>query len=165
MDLFLLRHGVAVEKEQWTGGDAQRPLSREGTGRMEAEARTMARLGMGLDRILCSPFVRARQTAQIVARALDLREPPAPDERLSPGFDSGSLESILGENEGAKALMLVGHEPDFSRLIGGLTGGRVEFKSGSLARVALPRPGLRVCTLLWLLPPGVMETGIRAESP
>jgi phosphohistidine phosphatase len=156
MDLFFLRHGIAVEREQWKGDDRERPLSDEGILRMEAEAKTMARLDMGLERIICSPFIRARRTAEIVARALGLTEKPVQDARLAPGFDSAGLERILREHRPVRALMLVGHEPDFSRLAGWLTGGRVEFKSGSLARVGLREPDLRRSTLLWLLPPGLM---------
>ncbi len=156
MDLFLLRHGIAVEREEWEGDDRERPLSEDGVSRMQAEAKTMASLGLGLERIFCSPFTRARRTAEIVAKALGLANALAEDERLQPGFDPAGLERILRERRGVKALMLVGHEPDLSRLIGKLTGARVEFKSGSLARIGLPDPKSPKGTLLWLLPPAAM---------
>ncbi len=159
MDLFLLRHGIAVEREEWEGDDRERPLSEDGVSRMQAEAKTMASLGLGLERVVCSPFTRARQTAEIVAKTLGLTNALAEDERLEPGFDSVGLERILRERRGLKTLMLVGHEPDLSRIIGKLTGARVEFKSGSLARIGVPDPQSPKGTLLWLLPPGALAIG------
>lgn len=54
--------------------------------------------------------------------------------------------------------MVVGHEPDFSAMIGGLTGGsRVEMKKGGLARVDLASPSSSDGTLVYLLPPRALR--------
>jgi len=63
---------------------------------------------------------------------------------------------ILQAYPEAKALMLVGHEPDFSQLIGELIGGgRVTCKKGSLACVELNNTSLQG-ELVWLVPPSVL---------
>jgi phosphohistidine phosphatase SixA len=64
---------------------------------------------------------------------------------------------MLEEYKQANAIMLVGHEPDFSQTIGALTGGRVVVKKGGLARVDLqPDSGALAGDLVWLIPPKVL---------
>jgi phosphohistidine phosphatase len=157
MELYFLRHGDAGTPPGWKGTDEQRPLSREGAARMRREAKAIARLRLPLEAILASPLLRARQTAEIVARAVGLRDGVSVDERLRPGFGKGELEQILIAHRVIRGLMLVGHEPDFSRVISAWTGGgRVEMQKGSLARVDLPTLAPGAGVLAWLLPPGVL---------
>jgi phosphohistidine phosphatase len=157
MKLFFLRHGLAGDPTEWPANDADRPLTDYGKERMGREAATIARLDLGLDAILTSPLVRAYQTAEIVARELDLLDALKSDERLAPGFDREELAGILRDHAEAGAVMLVGHEPDFSGTIGSLIGGaRVVCKKGSLAYVELPDPSSSEGTLVWLIPPKVL---------
>jgi phosphohistidine phosphatase len=156
MEIYFLRHGDAGAAEGWKGPDAERPLSAEGTARMQREADAIARLRPGVDLILTSPLVRARQTAQIVAQALHKEGALSPDDRLAPGFHARALARILEEHAGRAGLMLVGHEPDFSSVIAACTGGgRIECKKGSLIRVDITGPSL-AGILVWLLPPRVL---------
>ena len=155
MEIYFLRHG----EYQKTAGlkDAECPLSDQGASRMEREASFFARLGLRLDLIISSPLLRARQTAEIVARALRLPDALVADERMAPGFGPDALFLILREHAGLKAAMLVGHEPDFSRTIASCTGGgRVECRKGSLARVDLESSASLEGNLAWLLPPEVL---------
>ncbi len=157
MELYFLRHGDAGNPTGWKGTDEQRPLSKEGAALMQREAAAIALLRLPLDAILTSPLVRARQTAEIVARATGLLDGVSIEERLRPGFGTGELEGILGAHRASRGLMLVGHEPDFSRVISICTGGgRVECKKGSLVRVDLADPASLAGVLAWLLPPGVL---------
>lgn len=152
MDVYFLRHGEAVRKEEWNGGEAERPLSAAGAARMEREAASLASLRIAPVALLASPLLRARQTAEIVAR--HLRPPVAVtvDERLAPGFGPDALRRILAEHTGSKALLLVGHEPDFSATIAKCVGGgRIELKTGGLARVVLDDPAKPSGILSWLL--------------
>jgi len=158
MKLYFLRHGLAGQRSEWTGDDFERPLTDEGQARMAREAVTIAKLGLNLDLILTSPLVRAYQTAQSVAQHLSLLDKLITDERLAPGFSTEQLAPLLREHSNATALMLVGHEPDFSKVIGDLIGGgRVECKKGSLACVEVPDPVRLAGELLWLLPPKILE--------
>lgn len=157
MDLFFLRHGEAQGREEWKGDDEERPLSEEGAARMRREAKTLAGLSLGVSLILSSPLVRALETAEIVAAALGLKDSPLTDRRLAPGFNATALREILSEHAGAAALLLVGHEPDFSETIEAcIGGGRVECKKGGLARLDITDPLRPRGSLLWLLPPRVL---------
>ena len=153
MKLYFLRHGLAAEREEWSGDDAARPLTDEGKARMARAAAVFAKLELGLDAIITSPLVRAVQTAEIVARELKMQNRLVTDERLAPGFDADALAKILPAYPKAAALMLVGHEPDFSETISYLIGGgRVVCKKGGLALVELNATNLKG-ELVWLVPP------------
>jgi phosphohistidine phosphatase len=157
MRIYFLRHGQAAVRGEWGGADSERPLTETGVELMRREAEGMKRLGLGLEVIITSPYARAAQTADIVAERLDMRGRPMRDERLAPGFGPRLLAEILRENELAGAVLLVGHEPDFSETVGDLVGGaRLVFKKGALARVDLPEHSVRRGDLVWLVPPGVL---------
>ena len=141
MDLYFLRHGLAGHGSQWEGDDWERPLTDEGRERLRQEGETLARLGLAPEFLVSSPLLRALETAQIVAPYLANAPKVNVDKRLEPGFSAKQLEQILEAYAGAKSLMLVGHEPDFSETIGQLIGGgRVVCKKGGLAWVELPEP-------------------------
>ncbi len=154
MRLYFLRHGLA-DRSAWHGPDDLRPLTPRGVQRMQAEARTLAALGIAPTAVLTSPLQRALQSAQITARSLGIVAQTDP--RLAPGFDLVALYAILRQYAGADSLMLVGHEPDFSLTIGALIGGgSVVCKKGTLARVDLHTLDPPRGTLVWLLPPKVL---------
>ncbi|MFY9632464.1 MAG: histidine phosphatase family protein [Candidatus Cybelea sp.] len=157
MRLYFLRHGVAVEPNEWTGRDFERPLTREGIGRMEREARAIAELSLDLEAIVTSPLLRARQTAEIVASRLKLQDALVLDDRLAGGFDVKSCAAILADHADARALMLVGHEPACSLTVGSLAGdASIEIKKGALAGIELSGPSSTHGTLFCLIPPKVL---------
>jgi phosphohistidine phosphatase len=156
MELYLLRHGIAADVGPEGSGDAGRPLTEEGIAKIKEVSRGLRSLGVRLDTLLSSPLVRARQTAEIVGRALGLDVELA--DALAPGCDIARLRELIGEHRGAERVMIVGHEPDFSGLAGDLTGGsRVEFKKGGLARVDLDAVDEGAGMLAWLLPPRALR--------
>jgi len=150
MELYFLRHGVSVSQADWAGDDGQRPLTEAGKVAMAREAATLARLGLRPDVIVTSPLVRARQTAEIVAAGLEATDRLESDGRLAEGFGPKRLRKVLRAHKDARHIMLVGHEPDFSRTIGKLTGGRLLCSKGGLARVDLADVEDRQGELLWL---------------
>lgn len=156
--IHFLRHGRA-DRAAFTGSDdRQRPLTGLGRERMEREAAALADLDLGLDVILTSPLVRCRQTAEIVAAALGLDDELHETPLLQPGFDVDDLKQLLAEHADCGAVLLVGHEPDFSETVSRLTGGsNLLMKKGGLARVDLFSgfPGL-AGDLVWLLPPRIL---------
>jgi phosphohistidine phosphatase len=152
MELYFLRHGIAADVGPDGSGDAGRPLTAKGIAKLKEEARGLRRLGVRPDIVLTSPLVRARQTAEIVRHALGLDSRVV--DALAPGCDIARLRDLLGEYRSAERIMVVGHEPDFSELVGTLTGGsRVQLKKGGLVRVDLDTIGEGAGTLVWLLPP------------
>jgi phosphohistidine phosphatase len=157
VNCYFLRHGIAVEPDEWTGRDFDRPLTHDGIERMKFEARAIAALSLQLDVIMTSPLLRARQTAEIVANRLKLRDEIVEDERLANGFDARRLSEILGEHDKAEAIMLVGHEPTMSATIGRIVGdAQVELKKGALAGVALSDASATRGMLICLIPPKVL---------
>ena len=156
LTLYFLRHGQAGDSEEWQGDDGKRPLTADGKKRMQREAAGIKALRLPLTLILTSPLTRAQQTAEIVAETLGI--PVAADDRLVPGLGASVLRPIVQEHRKASALMLVGHEPDFGDTVSQLTGGsRVIMKKGGLAAVELDSPDSVHGSLLWLIPPKILE--------
>lgn len=155
MKLYFQRHGLA-DWPHWQGPDDERPLNPDGIAQLKAQAGTLQALGLELDAIIASPLPRAQQTAEIVAAALGMEV--ATDRNLAPGFSIEKLPGVLKPYRNAKAVMVVGHESDFSECISTLIGGGlIVLKKGGLARVDLgPGEPLRG-QLAWLLTPKLLN--------
>lgn len=157
MNCYFLRHGIAVEPDEWQRSDDDRPLTREGIARMEREAKGIEDLSLDLDVIVTSPLLRARQTAEIVADRLKLGGGIVEDARIAHGFDADSCRAILADHTDAQSIMLVGHEPTMSETIGRLIGGAsIELKKAALAAVEFADHSARVGTLIFLIPPKLL---------
>jgi len=156
--LHLLRHAHAGDSTTWSGADAERPLTRKGRDQAARLARFLATNGIRPDAIMSSPKVRAQQTAEIVATALDLTV--RLDERLGDGYDLADLARIV-EDSRVAAPMLVGHDPDLSFALAGLCAARgLTMRKGSLATIELRgsfTPGSGI--LRWLVPPDLLAAG------
>jgi phosphohistidine phosphatase len=162
MRCYFLRHGLALDREDWQDDDAKRPLTPEGVEKMEREAKTIAALKLDLDVIVTSPFVRAQQTAEIVAKALKMRDRLIEKPILGLDFDLEHLAKLLEGHAGAKAIMFVGHDPSMSTTIGQLIGSAsVEMRKGSLACVDMLAGDSPKGQLIFLLPPKVLAARIR----
>lgn len=155
MELYFLRHGAAAPRGEWEGEDAQRPLTEQGREDVARVAAFLARTAPALDAIVTSPYLRASETAEIVAQHLNLQDKVVTDEKIAPGFDSGRLAKLAKQFPEAKALLLVGHEPDFSTTVRELTGGRVVFKKAAAAYVQTPDDAPRRGVLIWLVQPNL----------
>ena len=114
-ELVLLRHGIA-EPRQAGRDHPDRPLTLAGRQRTRLVMAALVQRGLWLDRLLCSPYRRALQTAELAVEA-GLAPGLAVDERLEPG---GALETLLTPFDGC--IGLVGHEPDLGDLACGLLG-------------------------------------------
>jgi len=155
--VYFLRHGIAADRDEWKGDDFERPLTAEGRERMEREAKALAKLGLEPGVIVTSPLVRAKQTAEILADALKMRKKLVEDERVAQNFDRVKLAGVLQDHAGVDEVVIVGHEPDFSALVGDLVGGAaIALKKGGLACVELTSASAPAGELLWLIPPKVL---------
>jgi phosphohistidine phosphatase len=158
MIVYFLRHGLAEDRDTWKEDDDLRPLTDKGKLQMERVAEAISDLAPDLDAIITSPLVRARQTALIIAKKLEMEESLVEDGRLSPGFGLAELGEIINEQSGAEGLILVGHEPDFSLTISQVIGGgRLVCKKGGVARVDLIALDPPQGELVWLLPPKIFS--------
>lgn len=139
MRIYLMRHGPAGDSATWADDDRLRPLTEKGERKVALAAKGLQLLHPGVDMLVSSPLVRARQTADIVGAALGL--PVEEQEALSPGFGLAQLAGLLTIYTEARGLMLFGHEPDFSALIGRLIasrgGARVMMKKGACCALDL----------------------------
>ncbi len=153
--LHLLRHAHAGDPAKWDRPDDIRPLSARGIRQAERLAGLLVSGGFVTDAIVTSPLVRAEQTARIVAEALGMKA--RVDDRLAPGFDLGALAALHDDLGRPGSLVVVGHDPDLSELLGDLTGAPLVMRKGALARidVAPPiEPGAG--SLRWLIPPDAL---------
>jgi phosphohistidine phosphatase len=154
MEIYFVRHGPAGERDEWRGDDYERPLTEEGRQLMISVAAGLKGQNISPDLILTSPLVRARQTAEIVAQGLGIPGRLVVEKRLTPGFSAETLAKILRAYPDVTALMLVGHEPDFSTTVGKLIGGgRVICKKGGLAHIEMTNPKSLKGKLVALIPP------------
>lgn len=161
MNLYLMRHGIAVAaNDPGIDSDSARPLTQKGTKRMRRAAQGLRRLGVSFDTVLTSPFVRARQTAEIVAESLGLEDRLEDLSELTPESSVDHLISGLIRFQDREHVLLVGHNPLLGDAASFLIAGKkeirleIELKKGGLCRIEIdglpPRtPG----TLHWFLTP------------
>jgi len=156
MRLYFLRHAQAGQGNHGDPKDDLRALTPEGIAQMQVAARAMAALGLKPAHIYSSPLVRARQTADIAAKALKVKVEERPE--VGPGFSIHAVDTLIEGLNDSDEVMFVGHEPDFSATVSALIGGgEVMMKKGGLARVDVPiRRPLRGA-LVWLIAPKVFE--------
>jgi len=164
MNIYLLRHGIAVEPGT-TGyeSDSERPLTAKGKNRLRAAARAMEELGLSFDLILSSPLLRAKQTAEIIAGHLKLRKKLAFSDHLAPAGNPRLLIQQLNQSRPEpENVLLVGHEPYLGKLMALLVSGNttleIDFKKGGLCKLAAEFLLYGRCAkLAWLLTPRQME--------
>lgn len=162
MELYLIRHGIAVERGIYAQ-DCDRPLTDKGRDRTQCVAQRLDQLGLHFDLILTSPFLRARQTAEILyeaglGAALETSGLLEPDCPLEPWLQW--LESWPHRQGGC--LALVGHEPNWSawteQLIFGEPLGHLRVKKAGLVGLRLPEQlsPRGNSELFWLAPPRLL---------
>jgi phosphohistidine phosphatase len=142
--LWLLRHGEAVPHD--SKPDADRELTARGERQSIAAGEGLARLGVEFSACYTSPKIRARDTAKLACRALNIE--PEDAESLANGFDrDDALELLLPHGDDGRVLA-VGHDPSFSQVVYDLTGGRIDFKKGGIAALRVERGSAELLALL-----------------
>lgn len=152
MKLYFLRHGEA-DWPNWNKPDDERPLTERGKKEMKKIAVFLTRLDLSLDHIITSPLPRAKQTAEPVAKRFELTL--SEDELLEPGFSIAEFKRLVKKYPG-ESLMIVGHEPDFTKTISELTGARLKLSKAGLALVDVDLASMRG-KLLWVFPPKIAK--------
>jgi len=160
MNLYLIRHAIA-EEESATGEDSQRNLTEKGAKKMRAIAKGLRALGVEFDFILTSPYVRAEQTADILADVFKMKKKVAVSENLTPMGDPDLLFAEINEKYSVTSLAIVGHEPYLSTLVSLLTANGspvdITFKKGGVCHLAAEDlHHTRKATIEWLMTPGVL---------
>ncbi len=189
--LWLLRHADA--EPHGTREDSERRLTERGERQARLAGEAIALMGVEFEALLSSPKERALRTATVAAQAwsehrsretLASGEHPRFGQRekleihapLAEGFDARQALAVMsalpsrprpaGEAAPSARVLLVGHEPDLSTVVGELTGARIDLKKGGLAIVRIDGPGGE---LLVLLRPGelalIAKGGVAASVP
>lgn len=164
MNIFILRHGIAVERgTKGFENDSERPLTAKGKRQLRKSATAMRKMKLRFDLILSSPYERAKRTAEIVVEELKLKKRLKFSDSLKYENDPAM---VIGEiavlKPVPKDLLLVGHEPYLGRLISWLTSGEeevaIDFKKGGLCKLEVDKlhPG-KCARLVWLLTPKLMK--------
>lgn len=170
MDFYIVRHGPAEERGEAWPDDRKRPLTSDGKDKTSEAARGLRALGVSPDMIFTSPLVRARQTAEIVAKELDLASRVRETDHLEPGALAYPLLVEMAEAAPlAGAVMVVGHEPDLGYLVSRLLTGdgnavQAPLKKAGVVKIeldALPPRGRGV--LAWMLAPGQLRRLARGK--
>jgi phosphohistidine phosphatase len=163
MDLFLLRHGIAVDRGQpGYEDDSLRPLTPKGAARIHRIAQAAKRLRLKFDLILSSPYLRAQQTAQGIASFYKMEDKLRLTENLVPATLASALIGEIHETYAdALSILLVGHEPYLSGLVSVLLAGdenvMITFKKGGLCKLSVDELRYERCaTLEWLMTPKQM---------
>ena len=162
MNLYIIRHAIAVDEgTPEYEDDSQRPLTDKGKKKMRQIAKGLRTLGVGFDLILSSPYVRAKETAEILADVFKIKSDIAFSDNLIPMGDPDLLIAEMNEKYGANSIALVGHEPHLSALIGLLVsenaGLDMTLKKGGVCRLSVDDlHHTRKATLEWLLTPGIL---------
>ncbi|MDZ7839704.1 MAG: phosphohistidine phosphatase SixA [Gammaproteobacteria bacterium] len=168
MQVVLFRHGIAEDREEFARAgrpDSDRPLTGKGAERTRRAAAGLLSVLDGVDCVAASPYVRARQTADIVAdRCAEAGRAPERDslDAMQPGGDYGAVLRWLGARDIRDTVVLVGHEPDLSGLMAWLIAGRrdgfARFKKSGACLIGFAAPPARGDgELLAFLPPAVLR--------
>jgi phosphohistidine phosphatase len=138
MFIYIARHAWAGERgdPRWPD-DSLRELTPEGIERYTEVVKALADHGFAPARIVTSPYIRCRQTADIIAKYVDGKPEIDELEALEPGSDLDPLIEWTNE-QGGEDVCWVGHSPDVERLAAELIGdgaGRVRFAKGAVAAI------------------------------
>jgi phosphohistidine phosphatase len=159
-ELYLVRHAIAAERGDEWPDDTRRPLTERGISRFKIGIKALPVLDVAIDEIFTSPLVRAKQTAELLAAALETRPTVKVLDALAPGHTPGAAMAQLAKAAKRRRIALVGHEPDLGELAAHLIGAQrpLPLKKGGICRIDVE--GLsarRAGSLIWFVTPKVLR--------
>ncbi|HER35493.1 MAG: phosphohistidine phosphatase SixA [Halothiobacillaceae bacterium] len=164
MDLLIIRHAAAEDREAFAlegRPDSERPLTRRGVDRMQMATRGLTTMALPIERLISSPLVRAMQTADIVAPALECRQVET-EGVFAPDAPVPMAVEWLRKQPRVEGMAVVGHEPVIGQLaeclIAGRPQGNMPLKKGGMLLIRFDNAvGYGNGTLVWALPPAVLR--------
>lgn len=163
MQLIVIRHAIAMDREEYakTGRpDSDRPLTDTGRRRMRKNARGLQRISPHPDLIATSPWLRAADTAGVVAETLGVERVETVDAML-PDRHPRELAQWLNDKKDLSTVAVVGHEPHVGELVTWLVGGKgsnFEFKKGGACLLRIDEGAdAGSAMLLWHLTPAQLR--------
>ena len=162
MLLYLVRHGIAIDREDpKCPAEAERYLTEEGIKKTREVARGAAAISEDADLFVSSPYVRAMQTAEIFASALEYpKEKIRKSDLLLPGAEVAALFRELAKYKDAEAIFCFGHAPHLDEVIAAVLGSKrdgTELKKAGVACIELSRVAPPSGILIWLATPKLLK--------
>ena len=163
MIVYIVRHAPAGRHDpDRYPDDTQRPLTKKGRRKFARAARGLGCFAAKPDVVLTSPWTRARQTAELLAKRAGWPDPQDATP-LAGSADPADVIPLLADLGSIESVALVGHEPHLGELASLLLTGdphrlNTPFKKGGVACLELPAevaPGR--AQLLWLVGPGPLR--------
>jgi phosphohistidine phosphatase len=162
MEIYVVRHGIAIDREDpKCPPDPERYLTEEGIEKTKRVAAAVAALGASPDLLLSSPYVRAMQTAEIFASALDYsKQKIRRTDLLLPGAEPSLFFRELAKDKQTSTLFVFGHAPQLDDIIAAALGSKhhiTSLKKAGVALIDLKRVSPPNGQLVWLAPPKLLR--------
>ena len=155
MELYIMRHGIA-EEVSTTGRDRDRLLTEDGKENSREAGKALRKIGVTFEVIFSSPYPRAWQTAEAVAKEIGLTNLLQELQELgAESTATDALQKLSAAVKGHASILIVGHEPILSQLISLLLSGSsslsIAMKKGAVCKLTCVRPEAGGCRLDWLM--------------
>jgi phosphohistidine phosphatase len=167
MRLYIVRHGIAIDREDpKSPADPERYLLEEGIKKTKQVAKGIAAMGAAADLLVSSPYVRAMQTAELFADALDYpKQKIRQSNALLPGSDPARLFQELAKQKVSQSVFCFGHAPQLDSVIAEALGLRhkvTALKKSGVALIELQGGSSPTGLLEWVAVPKMFRK--RAEK-
>lgn len=161
MQLILIRHGIAIERDDSAcPAEPERYLTGEGIERTREAMAGLRALGVKPDLVFSSPYVRAAQTARIAGEVLGFD--PKKIVTTAALLPSGEPSDLFRElaKHAKDTVACFGHAPNLDEVIAEAVGARSTFtslKKAGAACLELPHLRAGAAALIWLYPAGALR--------
>jgi phosphohistidine phosphatase len=164
MTIYFLRHASAGQSKADPARDNARGLDNDGIDQCAAIGRLLGALAVQVDTLISSPLKRATQTAALIGNELGFEREVVLSEALLPEARFTQFRQLLQAHEGSDSLMVVGHNPSLSILLGKLVvpgsgTAAIDLKKGAVAKVECRG---RSCRLHWIVTPKIARVACGA---
>lgn len=166
MIIYFVRHASAGQKKLSPKKDEKRPLDSDGVHQCTQMGRILASMEVNVDAVISSPLKRATQTAALVANEIGYEGKLHIENALRPEAKYDNFREMLRKYARSEALMVVGHNPNFSEFLGqAITDNgsyaNIDMKKGSVAKIEREQKRF---VLHWLLTPRLTKACADASS-
>jgi phosphohistidine phosphatase len=162
MELYIVRHGIAIDREDpKSPADPERFLTEEGIDRTKQIAKRIAGFKIKPDLLISSPYVRAMQTAEIFAAALEYpNQKIRRTDLLLPGSEATLFFRELAKDKHSSTIFCFGHAPQLDDLIATGLGSKhhvTSLKKAGVALLELKRVSPPSGQLVWVATPKMLR--------
>ena len=162
MELYIIRHGIAIDREDpKSPADPERFLTEEGIDKTKEIAKRVAGFKIKPELFISSPYVRAMQTAEIFAAAFDYpKQKIRRSDSLLPGTEPSHFFREISKEKNVSTIFCFGHAPQLDDLVATALGSKhhvTQLKKAGVAAIELKRLTPPSGQLLWLATPKLLR--------